>query len=196
MNSQRASRNLGCANVRCPSHIQPVQPTTKAGHTWLHHNRTDGCDSHHHHTGCVGSTQLSATHRTMACTRSDRRPSVHPLLRTLRSHQARWKDRPQKIASGNGCTAADANTQWGCGWTVFIDANNNATQDSGELTLQTSSAPTKLEINLASSNGYITVDRWGQLASAGSSSFNFRLFPKAQMPPTRPLQRFAWQQEE
>lgn len=102
----------------------------------------------------------------------------------------------KKIASGNGCTAADANTQWGCGWTVFIDANNNATQDSGELTLQTSSAPTKLEINLASSNGYITVDRWGQLASAGSSSFNFRLFPKAQMPPTRPLQRFAWQQEE
>ncbi|WP_202757746.1 GspH/FimT family pseudopilin [Delftia acidovorans] len=84
----------------------------------------------------------------------------------------------KKIASGNGCTAADANTQWGCGWTVFIDANNNATQDSGELTLQTSSAPTKLEINLASSNGYITVDRWGQLASAGSSSFNFRLFPQ------------------
>lgn len=84
----------------------------------------------------------------------------------------------KKIASGNGCTAADANTQWGCGWTVFIDANDNATQDAGELTLQTSSAPTKLEINLASSNGYITVDRWGQLASAGSSSFNFRLFPQ------------------
>lgn len=82
-----------------------------------------------------------------------------------------------KTASGDGCVNADADTQWGCGWTVFIDTNNNGSLDSGEL-LKTFPAPTRVEINLADSNGHITLDRWGQLYSAGDPSFDFRLMPQ------------------
>lgn len=87
-----------------------------------------------------------------------------------------------KAANGSGCTNATANTQWGCGWTVFVDTNNNGTQDAGQTppedTLQLPVAPTRVEINVAGSNGRITVDRWGQLGSNGSNSFEFRLMPQ------------------
>ena len=87
-----------------------------------------------------------------------------------------------KTASGNGCANADAATQWGCGWTVFVDTNNNGVQDTGQTppedTLKTLPAPTRVEINIANSNGYITIDRWGQLESANSKSFDFRLMPQ------------------
>ena len=88
----------------------------------------------------------------------------------------------RKTANGDGCTNASANTQWGCGWTVFVDTNNNGAQDASQTppedTLQTTAAPTGVEVNLASSNGYITTDRWGQLDSATSKSFEFRLVPQ------------------
>lgn len=83
-----------------------------------------------------------------------------------------------RTPNGNGCSNATATTQWGCGWTVFIDTNNNGVQNSGEVTLKTIPAPTRVDINIANSNGYITLDRWGQLDSASSKSFDFRLMPQ------------------
>ena len=89
-----------------------------------------------------------------------------------------------KAANDGSCTNATAATQWGCGWRVFYDINNNNAQDCdttktpNECDLQTFAAPNRVEINFASSNGYITVDRWGQFESAGSNSFNLRLMPQ------------------
>ena len=89
-----------------------------------------------------------------------------------------------KSADGGGCTNATAATQWGCGWRVFYDINNNNAQDCdttktpNECDLQTFAAPNRVEINFASSNGYITVNRWGQFDSAGNNSFDLRLMPQ------------------
>ena len=83
-----------------------------------------------------------------------------------------------RIASGNGCANADAATQWGCGWTVFVDTNGNGVQSAGEETLKTMPAPTRVEINLAKSDGYILFDRWGQLDSPALKAFDFRLIPQ------------------
>ena len=63
-----------------------------------------------------------------------------------------------------------------------MDTNNNGAQDASQTppedTLQTTAAPTGVEVNLASSNGYITTDRWGQLDSATRKIFEFRLVPQ------------------
>ena len=89
-----------------------------------------------------------------------------------------------KAANDGSCTNATAATQWGCGWRVFYDINNNNAQDCdttktpNECDLQTFAAPNRVEIDFASSNGHITVDRWGQFDSAGSNSFNLRLMPQ------------------
>lgn len=87
-----------------------------------------------------------------------------------------------RTPNSDGCSNATALTQWGCGWTVFIDTNNNGVQNTGqtppEVTLKTIAAPTRVEINIANSNGYITLDRWGQLDSATSKNFDFRLMPQ------------------
>lgn len=90
-----------------------------------------------------------------------------------------------KSADGGGCTNATAATQWGCGWKVFYDVNQNNAQDTcdstktpNECDLQTFAAPSRVEINFASSNGYLTIDRWGLFNSAGNNSFNLRLMPQ------------------
>ena len=89
-----------------------------------------------------------------------------------------------KAANDGSCTNATAATQWGCGWRVFYDINNNNAQDCdttktpNECDLQTFAAPNRVEINFASSNGYITVNRWGQFDSAGHNSFDLRLMPQ------------------
>ena len=89
-----------------------------------------------------------------------------------------------KAANDGSCTNATAATQWGCGWRVFYDINNNNAQDCdttktpNECDLQTFAAPNRVETNFASSNGYITVNRWGQFDSAGNNSFDLRLMPQ------------------
>ena len=90
-----------------------------------------------------------------------------------------------KTANGGGCSNAAAATQWGCGWKVFYDVNQNNAQDTCDTTktpnecdLQTFAAPNRVEINFASSNGYLTIDRWGQFHSASNNSFNLRLMPQ------------------
>lgn len=87
-----------------------------------------------------------------------------------------------KTPSGNGCVSAEADTQWGCCWTVFADTTNNSTHDTGQTrpedTLKTIPVLTRAEINIADSNGHIPLERWGQLDSASSKSSDFRLMPQ------------------
>ena len=87
------------------------------------------------------------------------------------------------------CTTATADTQWGCGWRIFFDVNGNGSQDAcvvantpNECDLQTTPAPTRLQINLPSSTASITVDRWGMLSHTGGATtptpMLFELMPK------------------
>ena len=65
-----------------------------------------------------------------------------------------------KSPNSGACTTADGNTQWGCGWRIFFDANGNRAQDTcvpantpNECDLQVTAAPTRLTITLTSSTG-------------------------------------------
>lgn len=88
----------------------------------------------------------------------------------------------RKLANGDGCTNASGDTEWGCGWTVFYDTNNNGTQDADQTppedTLQRIGPPSNTTIGVAGSGGIITVDRWGQFDSNTNNSFTVRIIPK------------------
>lgn len=84
-----------------------------------------------------------------------------------------------RAGDDSGCTAVGSTkTLWSCGWTVFADDNNNGTLDTGETTLQVTSAPTKVQVQIAGSKGVLSTDRWGQFSNAGSSNFDFRVMPQ------------------
>lgn len=94
-----------------------------------------------------------------------------------------------KNPNAANCTTATANTEWGCGWHVFFDANGNGSQDAcvatnnpNECDLQITPAPTRLQINLPSSTGQISIDRWGMLSHTGGlptpTAMSFELMPK------------------
>lgn len=90
-----------------------------------------------------------------------------------------------KTPNTENCTTS-ANTEWGCGWNVFYDANRNGSQDAcvaantpNECTLQEIAISTRTEINIAGSNGQLTVDRWGVVTSNGvAAGINFDVFAK------------------
>lgn len=81
------------------------------------------------------------------------------------------------------CTTATGNTEWGCGWRVFFDANANGIQDAcvvannpNECDLQTTAEPTRMVISLAGSTGSISVDRWGMLSNTGGATTPTNMF--------------------
>lgn len=78
---------------------------------------------------------------------------------------------------GNIIIQANTGTDWSTGWHVFFDANGDASQGAcvtsdtpNECNLQLIGAPTQLDINLPSSTGAISVDRWGMISHTGSGS--------------------------
>lgn len=78
------------------------------------------------------------------------------------------------LRSGNttDCSTVGSDTSlWSCGWTVFVDTNNDGKQDSGEDTLQTIALPSKVSVKLTgiSEPTLIKVDRWGQLSAANAA---------------------------
>lgn len=86
----------------------------------------------------------------------------------------------RKLPNADGCTTSGS-TQWACGWFVFYDTNANGAQDADQTppedTFQRVGSPVATTITLASSNGFITVDRWGQFASNSNNNFAFRIIP-------------------
>ncbi len=53
----------------------------------------------------------------------------------------------QKVAQGtNGCKLASTNEEWGCGWFVFVDSDDNGKWKSGEEILQTTTTPTNTNL--------------------------------------------------
>ncbi|OGA83968.1 MAG: hypothetical protein A2Z90_02770 [Burkholderiales bacterium GWA2_64_37] len=96
----------------------------------------------------------------------------------------------EKNPNSGNCTSASTNAEWGCGWKVFFDVNNNGIQDAcnmgttlNECDLQVIHTPTNVEIGLAASTGKISVDRWGMMSHTGSGTLTatamaFDLMPK------------------
>lgn len=113
-------------------------------------------------------------------------PSFTPIIERWRVRSAAeeltstlYFARSEAIKRGGSVSIkATSGTDWSSGWRVFLDANNDGTQDAGEDTLQTTAAPTQVAISLASTNGHISLDRWGQFDSNTSKAFDFRLTPR------------------
>lgn len=73
------------------------------------------------------------------------------------------------------CPQADTAQEWSCGWRVFVDTNDNGTQQATEETLQTSPAPSRVNVMNTSTVGQtrFRVDRWGQINGLGAQGFTF-----------------------
>lgn len=93
----------------------------------------------------------------------------------------------QRSSSTDGCSISDTDTDaWNCGWSVFVDKNNNGINDRGDEILQVTSPPNRVKVKLTSINSStgldsgslakpVLVDRWGQLTSDSAAFFAFRL---------------------
>lgn len=80
----------------------------------------------------------------------------------------------EKIPNSAGvCTLAPNNADWGCGWRVFFDADQDGGFDAGEPILQTSPPPLNTEITIPSNGGKIVVDRWGAFNGMSATAITF-----------------------
>jgi type IV fimbrial biogenesis protein FimT len=64
---------------------------------------------------------------------------------------------------------------WSCGWTTFVDANENGVQNDGDITLQETPPQRGVQVLLSNGTDYMEVDRWGQFSGLGA--FGFSLAP-------------------
>ncbi len=79
----------------------------------------------------------------------------------------------QKNANGNDCTQAGTKEEWGCGWFVFADTNDNGTWQKDEEILQTTPALTKINVIHNGGGANIKVNRYGKLGSLNAKGFFF-----------------------
>lgn len=73
------------------------------------------------------------------------------------------------------CPQASTTQEWSCGWRVFVDSNDNGTQQASEETLQTFAVPSGVDVmNSATlAQARFKVDRWGQINGLGAQGFTF-----------------------
>ena len=73
----------------------------------------------------------------------------------------------------NGCTLAPGVSNWDCGWFVFVDTNDDGTQDAGEEVLQRFATPANTEVTRSANSAFIRFDRWGR----SNAPYGFSLVP-------------------
>lgn len=73
------------------------------------------------------------------------------------------------------CPQASTTQEWGCGWMVFVDTNDNGTRQTSEEILQTVPTPSVVNVmnTAASAQTRFKVDRWGQINGLGAQGFVF-----------------------
>lgn len=73
------------------------------------------------------------------------------------------------------CPQASTTQEWGCGWMVFVDTNDNGTRQTSEEILQTVPTPSGVNVmnTAASAQTRFKVDRWGQINGLGAQGFVF-----------------------
>ncbi|RKJ96377.1 GspH/FimT family pseudopilin [Alicycliphilus denitrificans] len=80
----------------------------------------------------------------------------------------------QKIAQDtDGCKLASTNEEWGCGWFVFVDSDDDGKWKSGEEILQTLATPANTNVVHKSGGTNIKVDRYGMTSGLNAKGFIF-----------------------
>lgn len=95
----------------------------------------------------------------------------------------------QKVANNtNGCTLASSNSDWGCGWFVFVDTDDNGKWKAGEEILQTVLTPKNINVSHTAGSSNIKVDRYGMMSGLNAKGFIFAPEPAGvSSPATRGL---------
>ncbi|TFI47228.1 type II secretion system protein GspH [Diaphorobacter sp. DS2] len=87
----------------------------------------------------------------------------------------------------DGCQQAETTQEWGCGWFIFVDNNNNGTRQSDEEMLQTIPPPNKLNVMRNPAGNFLRFNRFG-MASGNMLSFTLSpVGPGVSSPATRTL---------
>ena len=77
----------------------------------------------------------------------------------------------KKNANTSDCTLAGTTEDWGCGWMVFHDLNNNKKLDSGEEVLRTYPGASGINVKHSSGGDNFTVNRDGVVGSINAKGF-------------------------
>lgn len=82
-----------------------------------------------------------------------------------------------KLANtAGGCQNAGTTQEWGCGWVVFVDSNDNGTFNSStELKLRDAALDGKVNVMRYPSGNFVKVDRYGM--ANGNNTLRFVLSP-------------------
>ena len=72
-----------------------------------------------------------------------------------------------------GCTLANTNEEWGCGWFVFQDSNGDGKWQASEAKLQTFTTPPNINVIHKSGGVSIKVDRYGMMSGLNAKGFIF-----------------------
>ena len=89
-----------------------------------------------------------------------------------------------------GCTLANTNQEWGCGWFVFVDSEGtgNGKWNADEEVLQTIPPPINVNVMHTSGGTNIKVDRYGMMSGLNAKGFAFTPKPAGtSSPATRSL---------
>ncbi|WP_404299870.1 GspH/FimT family pseudopilin [Alicycliphilus denitrificans] len=74
----------------------------------------------------------------------------------------------------DGCQEAGTTQEWGCGWFIFVDSNNDGTRQTSEELLQTIPPPNRLNIMRKPTGNFLRFDRYGM---TGGNMLSFTLSP-------------------
>lgn len=73
----------------------------------------------------------------------------------------------------SGCTLANTAEEWGCGWFVFVDENNDGKWQATEERLRTVAAPANTNVIHKGGGQSIKVDRYGLMSGLNAKGFIF-----------------------
>lgn len=72
-----------------------------------------------------------------------------------------------------GCTLANTTEEWGCGWFVFSDDNNDGKWQATEKRLRTVTTPANTNVIHKGGGQSIKVDRYGMMSGLNAKGFIF-----------------------
>lgn len=121
-------------------------------------------------------------------------PSFHSLIERWRVRQTADQlassltlARSEAIRRGGGvvlhriaptapdCPADDSGAkQWGCGWTSFVDLNDNGKLDSSDTVLRTHHTHQSIQVTRSAAASFIRLNRWGE---GGLGAYGFVVKP-------------------
>ena len=77
-----------------------------------------------------------------------------------------------------GCTLANTNEEWGCGWFIFADENNDGKWQATEERLQIITTPKNTNVIHKGGGQSFRVDRYGMMSGLNAKGFIFSPEPE------------------